>query len=362
MKISSYLSFIGENNSDIILEYYAFDWDDNLLCMPTKINMEHKVGQDWESHAVSTEHFAEIRSDIENWRPAPNAFIEFGDGGPRGESAFIEDMMSAIGGATHPQDPLKKAPSWDKFIECLENGSLFSIITARSHKPETLRRGVEWIIDNYLSFEQKRTMYNNCLSFYYIFGGPGRFEPSYENISKHPLIKGWLDNCGFYGVSYKGFIEKNASGGAESPEKGKEIALKEFVSKAGDFARKLGVKFKAGMSDDDLKNVLHMKTVLSDLKQMYPEGEFASIDTSKGGYVKKMIESTHSIQAPGMQSSVMSFTSFNNMASRLFPSNTKDNDPVANTHRMATDYITKQSKEWTKGIRPRRKKKIRNKK
>jgi hypothetical protein len=50
------------------------------------------------------------------------------------------------------------------------------------------------------------------------------------------------------------------------------------------------------------------------------------------------------------------------MASRLFPSNTKDNDPVANTHRMATDYITKQSKEWTKGIRPRRKKKIRNKK
>jgi hypothetical protein len=104
-----------------------------------------------------------------------------------------------------------------------------------------------------------------------------------------------------------------------------------------------------------------MKTVLSELKQMYPEGEFTSIDTSKGGYVKTVVEATHAIQAPGMASSVMSFTSFNNMASRLFPANTKDNDPVANTHRMATDYITKQSKEWTKGI-PRRKKKIRNKK
>jgi hypothetical protein len=53
----------------------------------------------------------------------------------------------------------------------------------------------------------------------------------------------------------------------------------------------------------------------------------------------------------------MPFTSFNNMASRLFPANTQDNDPVANSHRMATDYITKQSKEWTKRITSRRKKK-----
>jgi hypothetical protein len=39
------------------------------------------------------------------------------------------------------------------------------------------------------------------------------------------------------------------------------------------------------------------------------------------------------------------------MANRLFPSNTKDNDPVANTHRLATDFISKQSKEWTKDIK-----------
>jgi hypothetical protein len=364
VKLKRYLTFISENSSEIVLEYYCFDWDDNLLSMPTKINMEHKVGDKWVFNPVSTEHFAEIRSDKENWRPAQGAFIEFSDDGPRGDSAFLEDMMTAIGGAKSPQEPLKKAPSWNKFIQCLENGSLFSIITARAHKPETLRKGVEWIIDNYLSYEQKRNMYNNCLSFYYIFGGPGKFQPSYENISQHPLIAGWLDHCEYYGVSYKGFIEKHKSGGAESPEIGKEIALKEFISKAASFANQLGVKFKAGMSDDDMKNVMHMTSVLSELKQMYPEAEFTMIDTSKGGYQKTDIqqlnvqnESTHTTQAPGMASSVMSFTSFNNMASRLFPANTQDNDPVANTHRMATDYITKQSKEWTKNIRPRRKKK-----
>jgi hypothetical protein len=347
--LKRYLTFIGENNSEIVLEYYCFDWDDNLLSMPTKINMEHKVGDEWIFNPVSTEHFAEIRSDKENWRPAQGAFIEFSDDGPRGDSAFLEDMKSAIGGAKSPQDPQKKAPSWDKFIQCLENGSLFSIITARAHKPETLRKGVEWIIDNYLSYDQKRTMYNNCLSFYYIFGGPGKFQPTYE---------------------------KHKSGGAESPEVGKEIALKEFIAKAASFANQIGVRFKAGMSDDDLKNVLHMTTVLSELKKMYPDAEFTMFDTSKGGYQKKDIvgyiepsfdetegqlskkESTHTTQAPGMASSVMSFTSFNNMSSRLFPANTKDNDPVANTQRMATDYITKQSKEWTKGIPRRKKKKI----
>jgi hypothetical protein len=351
LKIRSYLDFINEN-SDITLDYYCFDWDDNLLSMPTKINMEHKVGEEWVLNPVSTEHFAEIRSDLENWRPAQGAFIEFSDEGPRGDSAFLKDMESAIGGAKSPQDPQKKAPSWDKFIQCLENGSLFSIITARAHKPETLRKGVEWIIDNYLSYDQKRTMYNNCLSFYYIFGGPGKFQPTYENISKHPLISSWLDQCGYYGVSYKGFIEKHKSGGAESPERGKEIALKEFIAKAASFANKIGVRFKAGMSDDDMKNVLHMTTVLSELREMYPGAEFTMIDTSKGGYQKKdIVESTHTTQAPGMASSIMPFTSFNNMASRLFPANDKDVDPVANTHRLYTDYLTKQSKEWTKDIK-----------
>ena len=215
-------------------------------------------------------------------------------------------------------------------------------------------------------------MYNNCLSFNYIFKTPGQYEPSNEDMSKHPLISAWLDQCGFYGVSNPDFVAIHKSGGAEKPEIGKEIAFKEFVKRVSDFANKLGVRFKLGVSDDDLKNVLHYKTVLSELKDLYPEAEFTVIDTSKGGYERtdiisnqKIGEATDSIQAPGMASSIMSFSSFNNQGSRLFPSNVGDNDPVAHTHRMATDYISKQSKEWTKGFKKSltsRKKKTRMKK
>lgn len=354
--IQKFGDFLFEN-SDIVLKYYAFDWDDNLLCMPTEINMEFRVGDNWLPKSVSTEHFAEIRENKENWRPAANAFIEFSDNGPRGGDAFIEDMMIAIGGAKSPQEPVKKAPSWGEFIECLESGSVFAIITARGHSPATIRRGVEWIMDNYLSDEQKRTMYNNCLSFYYMFKKGGVYEPTYKNISKHPIISGWLDNCGFYGVSYPEFIQKHASGGASKPEKGKEIALKEFVDKVSQFASQIGAKFKLGFSDDDLKNHLHIKSVISEIKDMYPEGEFTSIYTGKGEYKK---ESTDTTQAPGMQSSVMPFTMYNNMASRLFPGNDKANDPVSNTNKLYTDYITNQSKDWTKDLKKgvqRRKKK-----
>jgi hypothetical protein len=47
-------------------------------------------------------------------------------------------------------------PSWKKFINVLENGYLFTLITARGHGPEAIRKGIEWIIDNYLTDEQKK--------------------------------------------------------------------------------------------------------------------------------------------------------------------------------------------------------------
>jgi hypothetical protein len=36
-----------------VLLYYAFDWDDNILVMPTKIHMEKRVGDRWIPTTVS---------------------------------------------------------------------------------------------------------------------------------------------------------------------------------------------------------------------------------------------------------------------------------------------------------------------
>ena len=43
------------------LKYYAFDWDDNLMYMPTKIILQDENGNEV---GMSTEDFAEYRTEI----------------------------------------------------------------------------------------------------------------------------------------------------------------------------------------------------------------------------------------------------------------------------------------------------------
>ena len=285
------------------IEYSCFDIDDNLLHMPTKINMINLING--EKVGVSSEEFAEIRNDRDNWKLADDAFIEFRDNGPRGDNAFIEDMIKSIQNKDF-------APSWSKFINTMVNGFLFSLITARGHKPETFKRGVECIIDNILDFNQKEEMYNNLKKFVFLFRGIKSLDSKYKNdiirnkkkeddlkfekadfnnFSKNKIVQNYLNECGFYGVSYDGFIEKHKSGGAESPEIGKEIALKEFKRKVKTYADKIGASISFGMSDDDMKNIIHIEKVFKELKEIYPDTIFRLYDTSKRGYTKRVVES-----------------------------------------------------------------------
>lgn len=337
--IFRYSEFLKEDNG-IVLNYYCFDWDDNILKMPTKINMEKNINGEWVPTSISTEQFSEVRNDKNNWRLGNNAFIEFTDDGPRGKSGFMLDMIEAIGGSKYPTPPKKVAPSWFKFIECLISGSIFAIITARGCSSKTIRTSIEWILDNYLTPEEKKTLYNNCLSYYYIFRRSVKFTPNFDKISNHPMISEWLDNCGYYGVSNPEFVNKHKSGGAESPEVGKEIAIREFIDRGARFASEIGATFKAGMSDDDIKNVMHIRSVLSDLQKIYPNSELTIFDTSKGGYTKTDIKES-SNQSHGMESSIIPFSQFGSMQSKLFPQNDMGNDPSSVSHNLAVNHINK---------------------
>ena len=47
------------------LKYYIFDWDNNILHMPTLIHLERRTDRgDWVPHAVSTAVFSVIRATI----------------------------------------------------------------------------------------------------------------------------------------------------------------------------------------------------------------------------------------------------------------------------------------------------------
>ena len=67
------------------LKYYIFDWDDNILHMPTKIRMEHRREDgSWEPVELSTAAFAVVRTDVEHYRPPVDggwkaAFRNFAD-------------------------------------------------------------------------------------------------------------------------------------------------------------------------------------------------------------------------------------------------------------------------------------------
>lgn len=257
--IKKFNQYIKEDASDEkTLLYYAFDWDDNILNMPTVIHMEHLIDGEWIPEDVSTADFAQVRSDLENWRvlngDGAAAFSEFRDNGPRGEVAFMEDMKSAISAQ-------KLGPAWDDFMECLENGSLFAIITARGHEAPSMKKGVEWIIDNVLSETQVNEMYNNLMKFAYLF----RHNKEYDRILKgqpsaNPLVQLYLNNCEFVGVS-----APSRGGSPSNPEKAKEDALVLFIERVDRFAASIGYKALIGFSDDDLKNVKHIEDLMDNI-------------------------------------------------------------------------------------------------
>lgn len=307
------------------LHYCAFDWDDNILHMPTKIHMEKKEGDEWIPVDVSTAEFAIVRNDKDYRIASEKAFLEFRDVGERGKYAFVEDTIIAI-------KYKEFGPSWDAFIKCLEDGSIFAIITARGHEPQTIKDAVIYIINNCLTEDQKFNMYSNCLKEAYLF--------SDENVDKYsriirgtlsdtPLIQAYLDSCFYYGVSSEAFANEFGRHNASNPEHAKKLALDKFIKVCNDYGRKVGAKsVSIGFSDDDPKNVEHVKqffkekSALSFNDILMKYNVYKTTDRNiKGGERTKYREGDlYESSTWGMESSVIPFTKWNNMTQRLYPS------------------------------------------
>lgn len=251
----------------LTLRYFAFDWDDNILHMPTKILMDEKRDGEWVPDLeVSTEDFAIKRHDTENFRIRNNnpqdAFKEFRDTGSRGGDAFLQDTIEAL-------NKSKKAPAWNDFLQCLSEGAIFSIITARGHERESIKKGVEYIIDNVLTktsspfprYSLADVMMQQLKKFRYYFDENSEEEKFDGAISQHPMVQEYLKHCDFFGVSSDGFAQQFGAASASNPEEAKikaiEYCIEKCLSWAEQLEEKLNVKVivKFGMSDDDPKNM-----------------------------------------------------------------------------------------------------------
>lgn len=277
--IKTFENYQSENPS---LFYYAFDIDDNLIYSPTTILMEHLVDGEWIDVFVDTEQFAVVRTD-KDWRfkPGQESFVNFQDWGPNGDDTFIKDFKSAVYNK-------KFGPSWNKFIECLVNGNIFSIVTSRGHSPKNVRRAFEWLIYEYgldkfkkypiknvdknESFEDQ--MIENLLKYHELFGS----EPS-------QVIDEYLEICPIYTVSSKEFFD---AFGESSVEIAKKRALHDFNKLVKGFAQDLGVRASLGFSDDDPRFV---KSALDQFQEMKEKDDkyvkYSIFDTGAKG-MKKM--------------------------------------------------------------------------
>lgn len=248
--------FKGESSPD--MKYYAFDWDDNIVHMPTKIILKSDKG---EEIGMSTDDFAHYREKIGK-EPveykgqtivgfAKDAFRNFRT---EGDKNFLIDSLTA-----------KKGPAFDDFKEAINNGSIFAIITARGHNPNTLKQAIyNYIISGFGGIDKEELVKN--LRKYRTFADE-------EDASDNELIQSYLEMNKYHPVSF------GDEGGMSSPEELKVRAMQDFVEyirglagvlhkKAylkNDISNKFIPKMPIiGFSDDDIRNVEVMNKYFKD--------------------------------------------------------------------------------------------------
>lgn len=250
-------NILNENKKTKIvkLKYYAFDWDDNILYMPTKIYLEKydEETKQWNEIAVSTKEFAELRKNTK-YKITNNSFRDFTDDNKDNKNIFLTDVKYALKNKMY-------GPSWNDFKKCLIGGHLFAIITARAHSSKTLQTVIKYIINTELSQEEKIEMGANLNAYNYLFDEEYDYM---KDISFEDLVDAYLENCYFACVNSTEFKKQNNINNNETIEKSKILALENFINKINKYITQLKRKSyevyaKLGFSDDDkinIKNIL----------------------------------------------------------------------------------------------------------
>ncbi len=257
----NYRKFVKEIISEIIqdqmkptMKYYAFDWDDNLMYMPTKIYLKDDNG---DSVGMSTEDFAEYRSEIgkEPFEYEGHTIVGFDEDAFRdfrvtGDKKFLVDAMKAPIG-----------PAWDDFVEAVNNGSIFAIVTARGHTPSVLKNAIYNLIKKNKHGLNEKEVVKNLKKY--------REIADEDDMSDDELLRTYLEMCKYHPVTF-------GEGSAANPEELKVSAMKQFMEYVKNLSHRLQEKAfmknkisnyftpYIGFSDDDLKNVETMKKHFDD--------------------------------------------------------------------------------------------------
>lgn len=266
------------------LKYFIFDVDDNLLILNTPLHFQHFENGVWKNKNITSSDFAEIRKkypdnymDNIEWKADQKyAFIEFGDTGPRGSNAFLEDSIYAIKNK-------KFGPSWDVLIRALIEGRLFAIITSRGHEPSSIRSVIEYIVKNVLTKNEQEEMKRNIQKFNIFF-----------NVKANDIISQYLNSCYFMGITSNAFVNDfNYFPQGKNLNQGKQDAINKFTTWVRKFAKRTKLPLSVSFSDDDVNYSNAAKELFMRMEKSldFPE-MFYVFDTSnkniKGGVQVKI--------------------------------------------------------------------------
>ena len=272
-------------------KFYIFDWDDNILHMPTKIHLEQQDSAgDWHPVEVSTSVFALVRTDP-RYRMPPGgraeAFREFQDVvDGSGDLSFIRDTRAALARVKAGEKP---GPSFETLRKTLREGRIFAIVTARGHEPETLREAVKIFIDEVLTPDERTAMMRSLRGYRWWLDKMTDFGTDEEELDYY------LSMCRYHAVTNPGFFEQLKSdddfggryemaSGSERPELAKEFAIRDFVEHVFHVLKRtggLGRSVSVGFSDDDAGNVRAVSNYIKEeLVKRFQGFKFVVYDTS----------------------------------------------------------------------------------
>ena len=283
--------YVNESVATRDLKYYIFDWDDNILHMPTKIRMERLEDDGtWRPVELSTATFALVRSDTEHYR-APGgkwreAFRNFEDSPQRDN--FLEDTRAALARIAAGERP---GPRFNALRQTLREGRTFAIVTARGHSPAAVERAVRCFSDEVLTPEEREEMMSSLRGYrQWLDGvGDGEFGTDEEELDYY------LSMCRYSAVTYEGFAKRMAAdpiyqeklavaSTAAQPELAKEFAIRDFVEHVFHMLRRSGNlnrPVSIGFSDDDKGNVKSVsRYIVGELARRFEGIKFVVYDTS----------------------------------------------------------------------------------
>ncbi len=272
--------------ADRDFKYFIFDWDDNILHMPTKIYLEKKdAAGNWVDHSVSTSLFAVIRSDTENYRPPKGdwdlAFRDFQDYADKvGESSFLKDTRNALERVLNGKE--LPAPSFTRLKETLVEGRLFAIVTARGHEPDSIKQAVKLFINLVLSPEERETMMANLRGYRAAFDDMKKFGSDEDELEYY------LSLNRYHAVTNPGFQKwlHSVAGDEGGQEHSKQFAIRDFVEHIVRLMSRDGKglghrSISVGFSDDDIANVEAVERYIQEeLSRHFPSVKFVVYDTS----------------------------------------------------------------------------------